>query len=78
MVDTASQGEKTLERVSDIRFNLLRRHAGIKRRHHNHGDVDVGEQIHRHACHGRYPDHGNDQAQHDDEKRVFDGEPGHA
>src|SRR5271156_1622554 len=77
MVDTASQGEKPFERVGDVGFNLFRGHAGIKRRHHHHRNIDVGKEVHWHACHGRYADHCDDQAQRDDEKWISNGEAGH-
>src|ERR1035438_4063196 len=77
MVDAAPQGEKTLERVGDVSLNLFWGHAGIKRCHHHHGNIDAGKEIHRHARHRRYADHCDDQAQHDDEERMSDGKPGH-
>ena len=62
MVDTTPQREKSLERVGNVSLNLLRGHPGIECRHHNHGNIDVGEEIHRHTRDGRYADNHDDQA----------------
>jgi hypothetical protein len=43
VVDSTAQGEESFERVSDTGLNLLRRHAGIKRRYHHDRDVDWWE-----------------------------------
>src|ERR1022692_389054 len=78
MVDATSQGEKSLEGIGNVGFNLLRRHAGIKRRHDHYGDIDVGKEVHRHAYDGRHANHRDDKAQHDDEEWVSNREAGHA
>src|ERR1700692_1223058 len=77
MVDIAAQGEESLKRIGYVRFNLLRRHPGIKRRHHYNRDIDLREQVNRHAHHGGHADDRNDQAQHDDEIRIRQGKLWH-
>ena len=52
VVDAAAQREEPLEGIRDVGFNLLRRHAVVKRRHHDNGNLDLGKQIDRHARHG--------------------------
>ncbi len=77
VLDVASQREETLEPAGDVRLDLLRRHAGIKRCDHHDGDVHGREHVHRHSRETGYADHGNHQAEHDDDVRIFDCESGH-
>ena len=39
VIDAAAQREKTLKGIRDVGFNLLWRHAGIKRRHYYHWNL---------------------------------------
>jgi len=43
VIHAAGQGEKSLEWISDVRFDLLRRHTGIKGGHHDNGNIDGGK-----------------------------------
>ena len=49
VVDAAGQGEEALQRIGDIGFDILRRHAGVERGDHDLGQIDRREQIDRHA-----------------------------
>ncbi len=51
VVDAAGQREEALERVGDVRFDLLRRHAAVERGHQHHGNVDRRKHVHRHLNH---------------------------
>jgi hypothetical protein len=72
MIDPAAERKETLERIGDIRFNLLWRHAGVKRGDHHNWNVDIREKVHRHPDDRGYAHHENDEAEHDDEKWVPD------
>jgi hypothetical protein len=48
MVDIRAKREKPLECIRDVSFNLLWRHAVVKRGHNHHGHVDLGKKIHGH------------------------------
>ena len=50
MVDSAPQGEEALVAVRDVGFDLLRRHARIKSRNDDYGDIDFGKQIDGHTA----------------------------
>ena len=43
VVDVAAEGKKTLERISDVSLDLLRRHPRVKSRNHNHRNLDLRE-----------------------------------
>ena len=78
VLDAAAQREEAFEAAGDVGFDLLRRHAGIERRHHHHRNVHRREHVHRHARQAGDADHGDDQADHDDEVGIADGEAGHS
>ncbi len=77
VVDAAAQREEALEGIGDVGFHFFWGHTGIKRGHDHHRNVDRGKQIYGHACHGHHPDHGHDQADHDDEEGILDGKARH-
>ncbi len=78
VIDIASQSEEALEGIGDVGFDLLRRHAAVERRHHDHGNLDLREQVHGHAEHCGHADHNDAEAQHQDEERILDRKPRHA
>ena len=69
VVHVGGQRKEALKGIGDVRFNLLRRHAAVKRGHHHHRHVDFGEKVHRHARSVDHSHQANHQAQHDDEVR---------
>src|SRR5215472_6640004 len=77
VIHTARQREPPLKGVGDVGFHLFGWHAGIKRRDDHHGNIDRREKIDRHARQGNRADDGDEQANHNEEVGVFDGEPGH-
>src|SRR5215470_3723946 len=77
MVHAARQRKKSLERICDACFDLLRRHPGIKRCHHHHGNVDRGKQVHRHADYRHHSHNGDHQATDNDEIRIADRKSSH-
>src|SRR6185437_1126338 len=70
MLTPGSEREESLESSGDIRFDLLRWHPAVERRHHDLRDVDVREQVHRHPHHAGEADHGHHQADDDDEVGI--------
>ena len=74
VVDAARQREKAFQGIGDIGLDVLRRHAGVERRHHDLRQVDRGEKIHRHARQAGDSDHQEGQADHDDEVWISNGE----
>ena len=70
VIDSAAQGEETLERVRDIGFDLLRRHAAVKGGHFDHGNIDRRKHVHRHLHEGGEPKNADEKAYHDDEIRM--------
>ena len=78
VINTAGQGEETLQRVGDVSFDVLRGHAGIERGHHHFGQIDRGEQIHRHASQAGHADDHQRETDHDNEIRVAYGKARHA
>jgi len=77
VIHATGQGEKLFERVGDVRFNLLRRHAGIKCGDDHDGNVDRRKKINRHTNEGHGADNGHDQAGNNNEKWIFNREAGH-
>ena len=77
MIDAAAQSEESFEASGDIGLNLLRRHSRIKGRDYHNGNVDVGEQINRHAPDSHDADDPDHHAKHDDEEWIFDSESRH-
>src|SRR5208282_528922 len=77
VVDVAAEGKKALERIGNVRLDLLRRHPCVKGRNHHHWNLDLREQIHRHPNHGRHAHDGDHQTKHDDEERVLQSESRH-
>ena len=77
MVDVAAQGKEAFEGVSYVALNLLWGHAAVERGYHDDRDLDLWKQINRHARHRGYPDNDHDQAEHQNEERMLDGETGH-
>src|SRR5579864_3279775 len=72
MLDTAAQSEKPLKSPRDVSFNLLRGHSGIECGNHHDRNIDLREKVYRHPHeHGR-PDHGNHQANNNNEIRKLD------
>ena len=77
VVDAACQREQSFEWVGDVGFDLLRRHAGIKRGDDHDRNVDRRKQIHGHA-HKRHGAHDGDaQTDHDNKEGILDGKAGH-
>ena len=72
MIDAAGQGEEAFQRVGDVDFDVLGRHAGIKRGHHHFRQIDGREKVHRHARQAGHPNDQEHQADHDDEVRIAD------
>src|SRR5258708_11890590 len=52
VVHTAGQRKKPFERIGNARLDLLRRHPGIKRRHHHYRNIDWRKQVHWHSNQG--------------------------
>jgi len=77
VVDVRGQREETLERVGDVGFDLLGRHAVVKRSHHNHRHIDLGKQVDRHTHDIHYADKRYHQAQHQDEVGESEGKLRH-
>ena len=77
VVHVRSQSKEALERIGDVGFDLLGRHAVIKSGHDYHRHVNLGEQVDRHADHGDRADQRNDQADHQDEEGITQGELRH-
>ena len=77
MLDVAAQREEALETAGDVGLDLLRRHAGVERRDHNHGNIDRREQVDRHPGQAGDADDGDDQADDDDEIGIADRKAGH-
>ncbi len=70
VVDVAAKSEESLEGVGNVGFNLLRRHASVEGSNYDDRDVDLREQVHRHAHHGGDANHCDHQTDHDDEIRI--------
>jgi hypothetical protein len=77
MVDVASESKEALEGIGDVGLDLLRGHAAVERSHHDHGDLDLREQVDRHADHVGESDNHDPQTQHEDEKWILDCETRH-
>src|SRR5665213_1460960 len=77
MIDAASQGEKPLITIRNIRFNLLRRHSRIECGYYNNRDIHLRKQVYRHADHCRYTHDNYDQAHHEYKERIFNCKRGH-
>jgi hypothetical protein len=77
VIDIAAESKKSLECIGYVRFDLLRRHAGIKCSHHHDRNVDLREQIDGHARHRRNAYNRHNQADHDDEVGIGEGKLGH-
>src|ERR1700676_4881078 len=77
MVDSACQCEEAFKRVSDIGFDLLWRHAAVKRSHQNHRDIDRRKHVHRHSSHAGQPENANEQTNHNEQVRMSDGKRWH-
>ena len=78
VVHARRQGEHALELAGDVVLHLLRRHPGIKGRHHHHWNVDRRKQIHRHPHQAGDTDHAGDETDDDDQIRQTDGKARHA
>ena len=57
VIHAAGQREKSFERVGNVRFDLLRRHAAVKRGHQHDGNIDGGKHVHGHARQAGQPEH---------------------
>ena len=77
MIDAAGLGEKALQWIGDIHFDVLRRHAGVESRHHHFRQVDGRKQIHRHAEKSVDADDGQRQADDHDEIGIANGKTWH-
>jgi hypothetical protein len=77
VIDIAAEGEKALESIGDVTFNLLRRHAGIKGGYDDHGNIDLREEIDGHANDGRDTHNRDYQTKHDDAVGVRESKLGH-
>ena len=67
VIDSAAQREESFECIRDVRFDLLRRHAAVKRRHLYDRNVDRRKHIHGHLDEGGESQHAHEEANHDDE-----------
>ncbi len=67
VVDAAAQGKKSLERVGNVRFDLLRRHAVVKRGDQHDGNIDRRKHVHRHLHEAGDAEHADKKTNHDDE-----------
>src|SRR5579859_1074070 len=77
MIDPAAQGKEAFESARDVGFYLLWRHSRVEGCNYHNGNIDIGEQIYRHARHGCYANNQNDQARHDDEEWILDRKTRH-
>jgi hypothetical protein len=77
VINAARQREEALHARGEILLDLLRRHAGIKHGHDDHGHLDLGEQIHRQAHQARQTDDERGKARDDDEIGIAEGEARH-
>ena len=77
VVNAGRQRKESLEAAGDVVFDLLRRHAGEKRGHHHHRDLDGGKEVHRQAHQAGHPHHANHEADHHDQERITDGKTRH-
>ena len=57
MIDAAAERKESLERIGDVGFDLLRRHAVVKRRDDHDRNVDLRKKIDRHARDRGHADH---------------------
>ncbi len=62
MIHAAGQGEKPFEGIGNVRFDLLRRHAGIKRSYDDDGNVDGRKKVNRHTHEGHGANDGHHEA----------------
>jgi hypothetical protein len=77
VIDAAAEREEALEAAGDVVLDLLRRHAVEERRDDHDRDVDLREEIHRHAHEAGRAEHEHEQAGDDDEIGITDREAGH-
>ena len=64
MVDITCEGKEPFEGIGDVRFDLLRRHAGVKRYDYDDWNLDFGKQVHGHAGDGCDPYDRDHETQH--------------
>src|SRR5579883_2587242 len=67
-------GEAALEAGHHALFHLFGREAGVHPEHADHGDIDVGEDIHRHGAYGCPAEDGDEDGHHDEGVRAAEGE----
>lgn len=72
MIYAAGQRKPTFKRIGDIGFDLLRRHAGVKRGDDDDWNIDRRKEVNRHTNQGNGADDDDDQTQHDDKVGVLD------
>ena len=77
VIDAAGQGEEALERVGDIRFDLLRGHAAVERGHQHDGNIDRRKHVHRHLHDAGDAQHADEETKHDDQVGMSDGKGWH-
>jgi hypothetical protein len=77
VIDIGAEGEKALEGVGDVAFDLLRRHAGVERGNDDDGNIDGREEIDRHGDDVDDADDQYHESDHDDEEGIAEGKLGH-
>ncbi len=73
VVDVAAQSKKAFEGVGDVAFDLLWRHAAVESSDDHNRNLNLRKQINRHPRHGGHAYNNDAEAQHQNEKRIFDG-----
>jgi hypothetical protein len=76
IVDAADRVDRFLDLVGDLGFDLLRRGAGLHRRHRNGGEVDLGKAIDAQTREREGADDGERQDEDGRKDRTFDAKRG--
>jgi hypothetical protein len=72
VINAAGQGEEAFERVGDVDFDVLGRHAGVKRRHHHFRQINGRKKVDGHAHQAGDAQHQQHQTTDHDEIRITD------
>ena len=77
MFNSTRKSELPFKTAGDIRLDLFRWHAVVKRSDDHHRNVDVRKHVNRHAHESRPAQNGDDQCDDHDEVGRLDGETRH-
>src|SRR5262249_11713142 len=78
VIDAAPESKESLETAGDVRLDFFWRHSRVERSDHYNRDINIREQVNRHAEEAGRPHDYNDQAYYYYEVRVFYGKPRHS